>query len=105
MVYRGIKGAGERTIRMTRALEQLENMGKGKEASRLKRKRGSCGGWSWWGRGHAIEDWTSIGETGPVKVPGKGWLKLWRVQVLDGIQTDTKYHWADGRPWQEKERP
>lgn len=30
---------------------------------------------------------------GPVKVPGKGWLKLWRVQVLDGIRTDTKYHW------------
>ena len=28
-------------------LEQLENMGKGKEALRLKRKnRGSCGGWS-----------------------------------------------------------
>ena len=24
-----------------------------------------------WGD-HAIEDWTSIGETGPVKVPGKG---------------------------------
>ena len=27
VVYRGIKGAGERTIRMTKALEQLENMG------------------------------------------------------------------------------
>jgi len=47
VVYRGIKRAGERTIRMTKALEQLENMGKGKEALRLKRKnRGSCGGWS-----------------------------------------------------------
>lgn len=35
---------------MTRALEQLENVGKGKEALRLKRKkRGSCRGWSWWG--------------------------------------------------------
>lgn len=58
-------------------------------------------GWGW--GGHAIEDWISIGETVPVKVPGKGWLRRWRVQVLDGIQTDTKYHWADGRPWQERE--
>ena len=57
------------------------------------------------GGGHAIEDWTSIGETGPVKVPGKGRLKVWIIQVLGGIQTDIKCHWADGRPWLEKERP
>lgn len=90
---------------MTKALEQLENMGKGKETLRLKwKKRSSCRGWSWGGGGgHAIEDWISISETVPVKVPGKGWLKRWRVQVLDGIQTGTKYHWADGRPWQERE--
>ena len=80
-VYRGVQGAGERTIHTTKALEQLENTGKGKETLRLKwKKRSSCrGGLRVGVGGHPIEDWISIGETVPGMVPGKGWLKRWRV--------------------------
>lgn len=41
---------------MTKALEQLENMGKGKETLRLKwKKRSSCRGWSWGGGGGVMQ--------------------------------------------------
>lgn len=37
--------------------------------------------------------------------PWGGELKLWRAQVLDVTSTDVEdHHWADGTPWQGKER-
>lgn len=43
VAYKGTKGAGERAIRMTEPLEQLENVGRRKGMLRLKWKSGSSG--------------------------------------------------------------
>ena len=55
VAYKKIKGAGERAIRMTKPLEQLENVGRRKEMLRLKWKKRSSSGC--WPGGHGIGGW------------------------------------------------